>query len=100
MVQPVNNLAQQTIVSPFQRGDQQQRQVDERQTRDQSAISARDTQTSQTRRTGTSAAQSQDPNAGSYSQNKQELSVSELRQEFKLENNERPPRGSLIDISA
>ncbi len=101
MVQQVTNLAQQNVISPFQRGEQQQQQINQRQQQEQTAVTARNTETAQTRRSGTSAAQTQNTNTQTGGRNNSyELSLSQLRQELNIGENERPPRGSLLDISA
>jgi hypothetical protein len=96
MLQSVNNLTQQAVVSPLQqRGDQQQ-QVNERRQQEQTSVSNRNTQTQETRRSGTAPAQAQGTNSR-FLQNPTELSVSEFRSQF---GEGTPPRGSLVDISA
>ena len=101
MVQQVSNLAQQNVVSPFQRGEQQQQQINQRQQQEQNTVTARSSETTQTRRGGTAAAQSQrsDTQTGGRG-NQNELSLSQFREELGIGENERPPRGSIIDISA
>lgn len=101
MVQQISNLAQQAVVSPFQRGEQQQQQINQRQQQEQSTVVSQETETTQTRRAGTNVAQSQSTNAQTQGrQDTNELTVSQFREEFGIEGNDRPPRGSLLDISA
>ena len=101
MVQQVTNLAQQNVISPFNRGEQQQQQINQRQQQEQTTVSLRDRETTQTRRSGTEASQTQNSNTQFNGGNESTaLSVNEFRQQLGIEDNQRPPRGSLIDISA
>ncbi len=100
MVQQVTNLSQQNVISPYNRGEQQQQQINQRQQTEKNAINARDTQSTQTRRSGTSASQTQNSDAQFNKNNSTALSVNEFRQQLGIEQNQKPPRGSLIDISA
>ena len=98
MIQPINNLAQQSFVAPLQqRGEQQQQQVNQRQQDNQTSVTSRTPQTTETRPSGTESAQSQRSNNTGTGRAFTEFSVSEFRAEF---GDQPPQRGSLVDISA
>ncbi|MCB9979772.1 MAG: hypothetical protein H6863_01360 [Rhodospirillales bacterium] len=107
MVQSVTNFSQQAVASPFtKKGDsQQQQQTTQKRTPSETAAATGNRETIPSRRTTgpeqtrSSATQGTQQSA-QFNRNPTELSVSEFRSQFGIEENQTPPRGSLVDISA